>query len=284
MPRGNGVKSMSTNLGAMGPALLALSLLAPQAGLAQEGIKDNSFLIEEAYNQGPGVVQHINAFSRVAGEGSWIYTFTQEWPFKAQRHQLSFTLPVQSLHSTAGNETGLGDIALNYRYQAIGMEPGPLAFSPRLTVLVPTGKSKAGLGAGGLALQANLPLSLEVGSRFVTHWNAGLTRTFSAKDSVGREADTQSYSLGQSVVWLAGPKVNFLVETVWSRAQAVVGAGRVENEDSAFISPGIRWAHDFKNGLQIVPGIAFPIGIGPSRGEHAVFVYLSFEHPFKRTP
>jgi len=38
----------------------------------------------------------------------------------------------------------------------------------------------------------------------------------------------------------------------------------------------------FKNGLQIVPGVAMPIGIGPSAGETGVFLYLSFEHPFTR--
>jgi len=30
-----------------------------------------------------------------------------------------------------------------------------------------------------------------------------------------------------------------------------------------------------------VPGIAFPIGVGPSAGDDAVLLYLSFEHPFR---
>jgi len=278
------IRGMMNLRGRVVPLLVALSLLLVPGASAQEPIKDNSFLIEEAYNQGRGVVQHINAFSRVAGEGSWLYTFTQEWPFPAQRHQLSFTLPVQSLHAPTGNETGLGDIALNYRYQVIGLEPGRLAFSPRFSVLASTGSSSRGLGQGGVAFQAGLPLSVEMGKHFFTHWNVGVTRTFSARNTEGNKAGTTGYSLGQSIVWLAGPKVNLLVETVWSRSQSVVGTGRTQREDSAFVSPGIRWAHDFSNGLQIVPGIAFPIGLGPSRGEHAVFVYLSFEHPFRRTP
>jgi hypothetical protein len=48
------------------------------------------------------------------------------------------------------------------------------------------------------------------------------------------------------------------------------------------ISPGIRWAYNFKSGLQIVPGIAVPIGAGPSRNERGIILYLSFEHPFKK--
>jgi len=47
------------------------------------------------------------------------------------------------------------------------------------------------------------------------------------------------------------------------------------------VTPAVRWTHDFRNGLQIVPGAAFLIGVGPSRGEHAFFLYLSFEHPFR---
>lgn len=46
------------------------------------------------------------------------------------------------------------------------------------------------------------------------------------------------------------------------------------------MSPGLRWAINFPSGLQIVPGIALPMGVGPSKGERAIFFYLSFEHPF----
>jgi hypothetical protein len=44
----------------------------------------------------------------------------------------------------------------------------------------------------------------------------------------------------------------------------------------------VRAAFNFSSGLQIVPGIAAPLGAGSSSGEKGVFVYLSFEHPFKR--
>src|SRR5260221_10479412 len=43
-------------------------------------IQDNSFLVEEAYNQEFGVVQHIQTFQRVWSTHSWGYTFTQECP------------------------------------------------------------------------------------------------------------------------------------------------------------------------------------------------------------
>jgi hypothetical protein len=66
------------------------------------------------------------------------------------------------------------------------------------------------------------------------------------------------------------------------RGESVTGPGTTSRSDALFISPGIRWAHDVK-GLQIVPGIAFPIGVGPSSGQHALFLYLSLEHPFRQS-
>jgi hypothetical protein len=44
---------------------------------------------------------------------------------------VSFTLPVQELHAAAAARTGVGDVALNYRYQAVGDGQAGLAFAPR---------------------------------------------------------------------------------------------------------------------------------------------------------
>ena len=74
-------------------------------------------------------------------------------------------------------------------------------------------------------------------------------------------------------------KFNVLIEAVWTRSQSVVGLGKSGSQDSFLVSPGIRWAYNFSSRLQVVPGIAFPIGVGPSRGERGIFLYLSFEHP-----
>jgi hypothetical protein len=57
---------------------------------------------------------------------------------------------------------------------------------------------------------------------------------------------------------------------------------KTEWSNALYLNPGIRWAYNFKNGLQIVPGIAVPLGIGPSAGEKGILLYLSFEHPFRR--
>ena len=41
-------------------------------------IQDNSFFVEEAFNQDPGVVQTF--FGGAFNSSGWVMTFTQEWP------------------------------------------------------------------------------------------------------------------------------------------------------------------------------------------------------------
>ncbi len=53
-------------------------------------IADNSFLVEEAFNQEAGVFQNIFGAARLGGK--WGMTFTQEWPVASQTHQLSYTV------------------------------------------------------------------------------------------------------------------------------------------------------------------------------------------------
>lgn len=250
-------------------------LLSPPAA-AQ--IQDNSFLLEEAYNQEAGVVQHISAFERLDG-GDWVYAFTQEWPLAGIRHQLSYTVPVEHID---GFGTGLGDVALNYRYQLAGNPEARTVAAPRLSILFPTGDEEEDRGAGGVGLQANLPVTLVVSDQIVAHWNAGATLIPSARNTVGHEATTHSFNLGASLIWLFRPSFNFLVETVLEDARTVVGDGLVDGETAWVVSPGIRWAFDLPGDLQIVPGIAYTIGLAPDSAEDALFLYLSFEHPFKR--
>ena len=263
--------------------LLATALVAEEKPQAKkEGpIQDNSFLIEEAYNQEVGVVQHINTFTRYQDSKDWVYTFTQEWPFGSQAHQVSFTLPYQRLGASLDGKQGFGDVALNYRYQLLGDGDALVAISPRLSVLLPTGDAKTGYGRGALGLQVMFPVSWVLNDSFAAHTNIGATHTPRAQNPLGERASTQDLMLGQSLIWLVNPRFNVMLEYVHTGAQAVAGPNQTERMTSTYLSPGIRWAYNFPSGLQIVPGLAFPIGVGASKGEKAVFLYLSFEHPFK---
>jgi hypothetical protein len=256
--------------------LSTLALVARRPPLVAQ-IQDNSFLLEEAYNQESGIVQHISTFALSSGR-NWGYSFTQEWPLTGIRHQLSYTIPVER----SGAGTGFGDVALNYRYQLAGNPEARVVSAPRLSVLLPTGNEDRGRGAGGFGVQANLPVSLVLSSEIVTHWNAGVTLTPAARDPLGAEATTTGINLGASAVWLLRPSVNLLVETLWLSQEAVVGEGATQREETAVVSPGIRVAFDFAGGLQVVPGVAYTIYLSPDEAENEAFLYLSFEHPFRR--
>jgi hypothetical protein len=251
----------------------------------QQPIQDNSFLIEEAYNQEPGVVQHINTFTRLWNSEDWVYTFTQEWPLPMDwRHQLSYTLAGVSSGSHPAAGAGFGDIALNYRYQLVGNGETRTAFAPRLTLLLPSGSAKDGRGVGGVGWQANLPLSVVVNRSVVTHWNLGGTLVPRARDGAGHHATASGYNFGQSIIWLMRPNFNLMLETAYSGSQSVIGQERTTWANSLLVSPGIRWAWNLSHGLQIVPGIAVPVGVGPSHGDKGIYAYLSFEHPFRNLP
>ncbi|HEV7923349.1 MAG TPA: transporter [Thermoanaerobaculia bacterium] len=245
--------------------ILFLAFFALPA-LAQ--IQDNSFLTEEAYNQDPGVVQHISIFQRDRLTDQWTTSFTQEWPAPGLKHQLSYGV------GTAGSR--FTDLALNYRYQLLGDAEARLAMAPRFTVTLPTGRWREGVGNGAIGYQGALATSLVLAPHWQTHFDVGAGYVPHAHDPLAGRRDLPSVNLGHNLVWLPANRINFMLETVFSRARGFDGW-----ENQAFVSPGVRWSYDFPSGLQIVPGIGVPIGVGPSAGERSVLLYLSFEHRFR---
>jgi len=237
-------------------------------------IEDNSFLIEEAYNQEEGVIQYIQAYQYSHKTKEWLYTFTQEIPFPNQTHQVSYTLPIGHVKDDK-SETGLGDIGLNYRYQVVANDT--VAFAPRLSLILPTGDYKKGLGNGATGYQFNLPLSVVLSEKWISHWNLGGTYTPNAKEASGAKADLNAYFYGASLIYLQSETFNWMVEYVRNNAQAVQPDGSKAWDDAAFINPGFRMAKNYASGWQMVSGLSFPIGVGPSRKDNGVLLYLSFE-------
>lgn len=234
-------------------------------------IEDNSFLLEEAYNQEPNVIQHISAFQYMKDK-TWSYSFTEEWPVFSQKHQLSTTIPIMNQ-----DYGGLGDILLNYRYQAIFTERW--AFSPRLSFVLPTGDYKKNLGSGTMGYQINLPVSFICSRNIVTHYNLGSTITPNMKDITGAKFENTSFNYGASTIILLTETFNLMFEIAGTTDISIYDKMNKTITKSLFINPGLRYAINCKSGLQIVPGIAVPIGIGSSKGEIGLFGYLSFEHP-----
>ncbi len=243
-------------------------------------IADNSFFVEEAFNQEKGIFQNIFGVLRV--NGSWIATFTQEWPVASQTHQLSYTLA----WSDTGAASGVGDMLLNYRYQVLDEGPGRPAFAPRASLILPTGSTSRGLGAGSTGLQVNLPFSKQAGDTYF-HWNAGATWLFGAPrqaddgDAPSAPGDRRSLVspfLAGSVIYRMRPMVHLMLETVVS-SDASYGREGVSRDTSFTLSPGFRTGWNIGR-KQIVVGAAVPVVWAAGDARTGVFGYFSYELPF----
>ncbi|HEY9383535.1 MAG TPA: hypothetical protein VIP80_08450 [Gemmatimonadales bacterium] len=257
--------------------LLFASTLAAQSQVAPP-IQDNSFLIEEAYNQERGIVQHISAFSRQRKSHDWAFGFTQEWPFRGQRHQLSYRV---ALLRSAGS-TGIGDLLLNYRLQLAGGEAARVWVAPRLSASIPTGRWERSLGSGTLGFELALPVSVELAPRLIGHLNAGLSLHPSARNQAGARATLVGWSAGASAIYLLAPAFNLMLESLVLAGAEVSAPGETQRSTAVLLSPGVRWAHNFRSGLQIVPGVAYTFGLDDAADQSGLIIYLSFEHAFKK--
>ena len=237
-----------------------------------KGIEDNSFLIEEAYNQEPGVVQHIATLQRQNRD--WFFGFSQEWPLSSQTHQISYSVPYLWLRRDGRSIRGLGDIEVNYRFQALTESSSTPAFAPRLGLILPSGDREKGTGEGSVGLEFLLPISKIISDRVAVHANAGLTTFF---DSEGRRPT--SYVLGGSAVYAVTREFNFMLELLSEWNESVNSAREIEREFTFTVSPGFRRAFNLMAG-QLVAGAGVPISFTKGMTNYGVFLYLSFEHKF----
>ena len=67
------------------------------------------------------------------------------------------------------------DMRLNYRLQAFMEGKYTPAFAPRLSLVLPTGDSDKGFGAGVVGYECNLPFSKVVSDRWTLNFNAGMS-------------------------------------------------------------------------------------------------------------
>lgn len=237
-------------------------------------VQDNSFLIEEAYNQETGVVQHILNLQRA--DRDWFLSFTQEWPVHDQTHQFSYTVPYSWVRTDSGRRNDFGDVALNYRLQALEETDRLPAFAPRVSLLLPTGSEDKGTGAGVVGYQMRLPVSKIVADRWTVHGNAGLTST---PHQHGR--NPTSYMVGGSAIYAVTDTFNLMLETLGEWTEQASEGGGMEREFRYTVAPGFRHAFNLSAG-QLVWGAAAPIGFVRGEPDYGVFLYLSFEHSFLR--
>jgi hypothetical protein len=291
-------------------SLTVIVLLLPLTASAQNAssappefkIKDNSFLVEEAFNQEPGIVQHIFGFTRA--RDSWQLTFTQEYPAPGETHQLSYSLAYGALDG----EHGFGDTLINYRRQVLEEGPGRPAFAPRVSLVLPTGRTELqdlqgpqtlpGFGFGSVGLQVNLPLSKQEGYWYF-HGNGGFTwlpnadspRLIDFDPSSGRRVARGrpekvalfSPHFGASGIYRLRAMLNLMIESTLDFVQAPVAPRRTERNAVVVLSPGARGGWN-RGEWQIILGAAVPTSWTSGAADHALFGYFSIEGPFKGLP
>jgi DtxR family Mn-dependent transcriptional regulator len=251
----------------------------PETGRGPFKITDNSFLVEEAFNQEAGVFQNI--FGAIRINGTWAASYTQEWPLASQTHQFSYTLAFLD----DGDHRGAGDALLNYRYQAMTEGPGRPAFSPRLSLILPSGNPGNGLGDGSAGLQVNLPFSKQRGDWY-WHWNGGMTwlpraeARFQRDDlAVIRRDGLASPFLAGSGIYRVRPMFHLMLESVLSFDESIAEVGT--DRDTTFtLSPGFRGGWNVGD-KQVVVGFALPTTWSDTTNTGA-FLYFSYELPFKK--
>lgn len=248
-------------------------------------IEDNSFLIEEAYNQEPGVIQHIftAAYTKSGRTHGWGFSFTQEWPVFSQDHQFSYTIPSYKLVDEGSRVSGIGDVLLNYRYQLLYEDDGKPAIAPRFSLVLPTGNRKKGTGDNVVGYQVNLPVSKKVGDSFAFHGNVGATflphvKAPADSNGVSAKKSLVSPSVGGSAIYALFPRFHLMLEWVGSSDQSFDDNGKRERSFLSTLSPGFRTAIVNEDKLQIVTGAAMPVGLNRKTDNIGAFLYLSIEH------
>jgi DtxR family Mn-dependent transcriptional regulator len=256
------------------PAASSRSVTVSESARPWE-ITDNSFLVEEAFNQEAGIFQNIFGIYR-PGDGSWVSAFTQEWPVRIQAHQLSYTVAFGG----NGAGRGIGDVLLHYRFQAWDESANRPAFSPRVSLVFPTGDAARGLGGGSPGWEVNLPFSKQVRDLYF-HWNAGFTHLPSAEGTSG-EHNILTPRIAASGIWRLRPMVNLMLEGIFEWPEEIAG-GATERSHTTTMIPGVRTGWNLGE-TQTIVGIGVPVSFGSGTTEAGVFGYLSYELPFTRTP
>jgi len=220
-------------------------------------IEFSGFFVEEAYNQERGMLQQIARVTAVR-HGSWGGRYSQEWPVFDERRQLE-------LAALVNGEDGLAGLGAELRFLLAGGEDAVFTLSP--------GVEAAWERDGEWEIELMVPASVRLFEGLVASTNAAF--------SVHPEDGGTSWQVGQGLIWRAHPRLNFLLEGVYSHGESVL-EGADEEDEGFIVSPGVQVAFPLGEDAQLVPGIAFPVGAGPSSGQRAVMFYLSLEHPFGR--
>lgn len=244
-----------------------------------EILPDNSYLVEIANNIEAGnlhTMTSCTSFRKPTKD--LVCSITQETAFDGGKQMVSYTTPLSFLDSNS--VSGLGDATLTYRYQLTN-DTHWAVVSPRVSVIIPTGKTDKGLGLGSAGVQFNLPVTKRLSNAFLGNFNAGMTffPKMKGEDSSGNpvKRNLASYNLGGSLIWVAHRNFNPLIEYVHNFTGEIGENGRVQRFNEHIVSPGVGLAWEIK-GIKVSPGFAVPVNFSRGETRTGIFFYLGIDH------
>ncbi len=248
-----------------------------------EALSGNSFYIIEAYNQERGFVQHtFNTVWYPTKPKDLFLSYSEAWPVPDERNQVGFTFTYTLPDS---NASGIDDLYLNYSRQVLFEGKHGVAFAPAISLILPTGSVKKGLGFGTVGLQPLLPVSKRWNEYFVTHFNAGLTFLPKAEvalpDGSLVRHNLTMVNFGGSIVWLIHRRFNFLTEFVGSLGSDISDSRHSNRYSQYILNPGVRFSIPVGRS-EIVPAFSLPLSWMKNRYQTGLFFYLSINHPFTK--
>lgn len=257
--------------------MIQLLLLFLVSGNVFAKIEDNSFLLEEAYNQKPGEFQFIQRYQGYNSGREYLFSSEGEVPLGSVQHQFSYQI---NRLNVDGDHGTYGDTTLSYRYQSVNKEAFLMAH--RLGVLIPTGSVQEESGYGVVGLEYMQAMTFILNEQWVNHWNLGFTHYSEGKHNDSDKRRTLNmFRAGTSLVYLLKDNLNFLLEGLLGANENLNLNEKKEYEKFFTLNPGVRTAIDFAwKETQLVPGIAFPIRFQKDRVEHGIFLYFSIEPQF----
>ena len=247
---------------------IVLLLVTLSTARAQEtGIRDNSFLIEEGYNQEHGVVQHILTnqavwYAQTEVDPTSNFDFTQEWPMVGERVQWSYTLRLAVPFEAA---------AMHFRYQWMNERDHALSMAPRLSFLLAyeTDRPLENM----LGYQVNVPISKEFDRKRMGHANIGATFTPPLTGQVSLDNhESWTYHAGGSIIYALRMNVHVMTEFL-----SYIHSDR---QPTYIINPGVRYAVNPSRDAQWVFGTGLPLQFGNRIESYGMFLYMSLEHDF----
>jgi len=259
------------------------SLVRAEGMPYSEALTGNSFFILEAYNQERGYVQHtFNLVFFPTPPQDLFLSYSQSWPVPDERNQLGFTFTYTFPDSSS---SGIDDLYLNYSRQVLFEEKHGVAFAPSVSLILPTGNVRKGLGFGTVGVEPILPLSKRWNQYWVTHFNAGLTFLPQAQEVATDgnlvRRNLTLVTLGGSVVFLAHRRFNILTEFIANLGSDISDNRHLNRFTDYILNPGVRFSIPVGRS-EIVPAFSVPLSWMKNRYQTGLFFYLSINHPFTK--